>query len=401
MNLLLSVAKFIFGNLINSRAILMDAWNGFSDMVSSVLSILSAAYASKRVDREHPLGFGRLEYVTSMFSTVFIVFMGLRGIYGAITDIIVPDDPPQYNTVVILLMVASLLAKISYGYFTRRAGKRIRAIGLIMTGTDAIGDALISVAILITILVYHLTEVDIENWVSILISLFIIKTGVEMLRECVSKLLGRRADPELQKRIRRLIASQRGVRNVFNLVIHNYGEDVWIGSVDIEVDEDMTAAEATKLSRRIRRLIASQRGVRNAFNLVIHNYGEDVWIGSVDIEVDEDMTAAEATKLSRRIIQKAAEQNIRLTSVGICGTNLNEAHNAELWDRILTHIEDHPEFIRAYAFSYDAEEHLAYFYVVPDVTIRKNKDAAVAKLRAELEEEFPDIVFSIDTSVEM
>jgi hypothetical protein len=220
-----------------------------------------------------------------------------------------------------------------------------------MTGTDAIGDALISVAILITILVYHLTEVDIENWVSILISLFIIKTGVEMLRECVSKLLGRRADPELQK--------------------------------------------------RIRKLIASQRGVRNAFNLVIHNYGEDVWIGSVDIEVDEDMTAAEATKLSRRIIQKAAEQNIRLTSVGICGTNLNEAYNAELWDRILAHIEDHPEFIRAYAFSYDAEEHLAYFYVVPDVTIRKNKDAAVAKLRAELEEEFPDIVFNIDTSVEM
>ena len=72
MNLLLSVAKFIFGYLINSRAVLMDAWNGFSDMVSSVLSILSAAYASKRVDREHPLGFGRLEYVTSMFSTVFI-----------------------------------------------------------------------------------------------------------------------------------------------------------------------------------------------------------------------------------------------------------------------------------------------------------------------------------------
>ena len=113
------------------------------------------------------------------------------------------------------------------------------------------------------------------------------------------------------------------------------------------------------------------------------------------------MTAAEATKLSRRIIQKAAEQNIRLTSVGICGTNLNEAHNAELWDRILAHIGEHPEFIRAYAFSYDAEERLAYFYVVPDVTIRKTKDAAVAKLRAELEEEFPDIVFNIDTSVEM
>ena len=199
LNLLLSVAKFIFGNLINSRAVLMDAWNGFSDMVSSVVSIISAAYASRRVDREHPLGYGRLEYVTSMFSTVFIVFMGLRGIYGAIMDIIVPDDPPQYNTVVILLMVASLVTRVVYGILSRRAGKRIHAIGLIMTGTDAIGDAVISVAILAAIAVYRVTGVDIENWVSIVISLFIIKTGVEMLRECVSKLLGRRADPELQK----------------------------------------------------------------------------------------------------------------------------------------------------------------------------------------------------------
>ena len=141
---------------------------------------------------------------------------------------------------------------------------------------------------------------DIENWVSILISLFIIKTGVEVLRECVSKLLGKRADPELQKRIR-----------------------------------------------------------------------------------------------------KAAEQGIRLTAVGICGTNLNEGQNAALWDRILEQIGKHPEFVRAYAFSYDAEEQLAYFYVVPDVTIRKTKDAAVAKLRKELEAEFPGVVFNIDTSVEM
>ena len=136
MNLLLSVAKFIFGNLINSRAILMDAWNGFSDMVSSVLSILSAAYASKRVDREHPLGFGRLEYVTSMFSTVFIVFMGLRGIYGAITDIIVMSHKDDVEIVRELLeetgqkkgeVIRKANLSRTYGYQLmegRRRGKR-------------------------------------------------------------------------------------------------------------------------------------------------------------------------------------------------------------------------------------------------------------------------------------
>ncbi len=351
MNLLLSVAKLVCGEVIHSRAIMMDALNGLTDMVSSIFSISSAAYAGKGADREHPFGFGRLEYVASMFTTVFIVFMGLRGIWGAIADIVVPDEPPQYGRAVILLMFMSLLAKIVCGTLTRRAGKRIGAIGLIMTGTETIGDAVISAAILIAIAVYRLTGADIENWVSILISLFIVKTGVEMLRECVSKLLGQRAGPELQKRVRQLIASQNGVLNVFNLVIHNYGEGVWVGSVDVEVDADMSAGEATKLSRRI--------------------------------------------------IRKASEEGIRLTSVGICGTNLDEGQNAALWDRILAHIGRHPEFVRAYAFSYDAEDHLACFYVVPDVTVRKTKAAAVAKLQQELEREFPGIVFSIDTGVEI
>ena len=352
MNAVLSLAKLILGLTIHSRAVVLDALNAFSDTVSSLLSMFSVLFSSRGCDREHPFGYGRLEYITSLLSALLILGLSLHAVVSAVRELIQQNAAvPNYNLAIELLMLISLAAKLIYGFLARRTGKRIRSVALMISGTESLGDSVVSAAILASIAVYRMTGLNIEPWLSILISLFLMKTCCDLIRVCVSKLLGRRADPELQK--------------------------------------------------RIRKLIASQRGVRNAFNLVIHNYGEDVWIGSVDIEVDEDMTAAEATKLSRRIIQKAAEQNIRLTSVGICGTNLNEAHNAEIWDRILAHIEDHPEFIRAYAFSYDAEEHLAYFYVVPDVTIRKNKDAAVAKLRAELEEEFPDIVFNIDTSVEM
>ena len=95
--------------------------------------------------------------------------------------------------------------------------------------------------------------------------------------------------------------------------------------------------------RSIRKLIASQRGVRNVFNLVIHNYGENVWIGSVDIEVDGDMPAAEITKLTRIIIRKTADLGVRMSSVGICGTHLSDPENAEMWDEILNILASRPE----------------------------------------------------------
>ena len=351
LNLVLSVAKMIMGVLIGSRAVVMDAWNGFTDMVSYVVSIFSTMYASKKADREHPLGYGRLEYITSMFTTVFIVLMGLRGVYIAVMEIIHTDSPPEYNTLIIILMVFSLAAKLVFGFLSRKDGKRIQSVALMMSGTESIGDAVISAAILGAIVIYRMTGIDVENWLSILISLFIIKTGLEMVRECADKLLGKQAEPELQRKIRKMIVSQKGVWNVFNLVIHNYGENVWIGSVDIEVDVSMTAGELTKLTRRI--------------------------------------------------IKNAADQGIRLTSVGICGTNLDEAQNAELWDRILKKVGQFPELLRAYAFSFDREENQAYFYVVLDPSARKRKEAVVTALQQELNKDAPDIGFHIDASLEM
>ena len=147
LNFILSAAKLAIGFLIGSRAVVLDAVNGFSDMISSLISIISTVYAEKRTDREHPLGYGRLEYVSSMFTTVFIVFMGLHAIYGSVKEILHPDGAPDYNTAVIVLMIISLVAKVIYGIINRREGKRINAVALIMSGTEAIGDSGVSAAI--------------------------------------------------------------------------------------------------------------------------------------------------------------------------------------------------------------------------------------------------------------
>ena len=351
MNLFLSIAKLIVGFMIHSRAVQLDALNGFSDMFSSLVSMLSTLFASKRADRAHPFGYGRLEYITSMFSTVFIIYMALHAIYGTVEDLLGANaGAPDYNTAVIVIMVLSMLGKIAYGVLSRKTGRRISAVALIMSGTESIGDSVISAAILLTIAINRTSGVDLEPWLSILLSLFIVKTGVDMIRECVNKLLGSRGDPEEYTRVKKLIAEEDDVLNVFNLVIHHYGEDLSIASVDIEVDENLNAAQTTLMVRRIRR--------------------------------------------------RTAEIGVTLSAVGIYGANTHDAQKSEMWDRILAVVRSHPEFLRAYAFSYDEAQHTVFFVVVLDPAA-SDAQRCISQLDEELRAAFPGISFEIEEALDL
>ncbi len=351
MNLLLAGAKAIVGLTIRSRAVMLDALNGLSDVLSSLVSMISALYAGKRTDRKHPFGYGRLEYITSIFTTIFIIFMGTAAIIGAVRELLHRESgAPAYNTAVVVLMCISLIAKCVYGLSARRKGKKLRATALFMIGTETLGDAVVSLAILAAIAIYHTAGVNIENWLSILISLFIIKTGLEMVRECLRKLLGSRGDPAVYSRIKKLIAEEPDVLNVFNLVIHNYGEELAVGSVDIEVEEDRKTSDTTKLTRRI--------------------------------------------------IRRAAENGVTLSSVGVYGIS-SDPESAEIWDRILSVIRTHPEIVRAYAFSYDPPPESAVFFVVlPDPSVR-DKGRLLEQLKEELKQVYPDLRFEVEAALDV
>ena len=351
MNLFLSIAKLIVGFMIRSRAVQLDALNGFSDMFSSLVSMLSTLFASKRADREHPFGYGRLEYITSMFSTVFIIYMALHAIYGAVEELLGTNTgAPDYNTAVIVIMALSMFGKIAYGVLSRNTGRRINAVALIMSGTESIGDSVISAAILLTIAINRASGIDLEPWLSILLSLFIVKTGADMIRECVNKLLGSRGDPEEYSRVKKLIAEEDAVLNVFNLVIHRYGEDLPVASVDIEVDENLNAAQTTLLVRKIR--------------------------------------------------HRAAEIGVTLSAVGIYGANTRDPQKAEMWDRILSVVRSHPEFLRAYAFSYDEAGHRVFFSVVLDPAAQSAKQS-ISQLEEQLRAAFPGISFEIEEALDL
>ncbi|MBQ9061178.1 MAG: cation transporter [Firmicutes bacterium] len=350
LNLVLSVLKLIIGFSVHSRAIALDAINGFSDMMSAGIAILSATAASRKADKAHPLGYGRLEYLSSLAVTVLIMYMGLRAIIDSVKDIIHPITTPDYNTAAVIIILASIACKIGYGLLLRRAGKRLNNVSLVMTGTEGMGDALISVSILAAVIVLRAFHLNIEPILCIIISLSILATSLGMLRECMNKIIGTRPEPDFERTIKRALIDEEGVLGVSNLVIHTYGENTHVGSVDIEVDESTPAA-----------------GI---------------------------------TRLSRRLIRRAKAEGLILTSVGVTASNLNDPRAAEIWDTILYRLHEHPGILRAQLFTVDFEEKVISFYVVLDYG-QKNRDDAVRLLQEDLEQVFPDMTIEIHESIDI
>ena len=344
INLALSLGKLMIGLMTHAHAVVLDGIEGFSDILSSVFNIFSAKIGTKKADKEHPFGYGRMEYLMSLLVTIIIMLVGIRSIYESIRDILSPHEAPDYNLAVILIMGISMAVKLIYGGSLRKKGKDINAASLIISGTDCIGDALNAAAILAAILIKKLFDIDIEHYLCIGISLMIIYTGVHILRECITKILGTSVDPGFKKKIKSMMIMENGVYNVSNLVIHSYGEGVYVGSADIDVDENMRAVEISKLSRRL--------------------------------------------------IQKADELGLTLTAVGISGTNSGSPESNRIWDEILDVVRLHKNILRAYSFDANFKEKQISFSITPDPN-EPDKEAARQDLMNELKNHFPDMTFDI------
>ena len=344
MNLILSAAKLVFGIAGHSHALILDSVNGLSDLFSSVLSIISSALGNRRASKQHPLGYGRLEYIFSLVITMIIMVICVRSLVDSVGSILHPHDAPTYSTFVMILTCVSMVMKMGYGLLLRKKGRELQSAAMRMAGIESVGDSLISAAILIAIAVLHFTGKDIEHYLCIGISLLLLYNGIGMIRECMTKLLGTRTDPELRKRIVHLLTNADEVLNVSNLVLHNYGEGIQIGSADIEVDETLTAREISFLTERL--------------------------------------------------IREAEEQNVILTSIGVRASNLNDPEAEKIWDRIIDLLRTFPEVQRAHSPYVDFEAKRIAFSLVMDYGDR-TRELDQIRIRKALCDAFPDMEIDI------
>ena len=259
-NLLLAGFKAVVGLLSNSIAVVLDAVNNLSDALSSVITIIGTKLAGRKPDKKHPYGHGRTEYITATIIAVIVLYAGITSLVESVKKIIHPEQP-DYGTAALVIISVAVVVKLALGFYVKKTGKAVNSDSLIASGEDARNDAVISAATLVAAVIFLLTKVSLEAWLGAVISLVILKSGFDMLRQTLSRILGERVDSALSLGIKKTVAEFPQVSGAYDLILHSYGPDMLMGSIHIEVPDTMTAADLDQLERDITDKVAEKHGV--------------------------------------------------------------------------------------------------------------------------------------------
>ena len=345
-NVLLAAFKAIVGVISSSIAIVMDAVNNLSDALSSVITIIGTKLSQKPADRKHPFGYGRVEYFSAIIIAVIVLSAGVTSLIESVKKIFAPTKP-NYTTATLIVIIVAIVVKILLGWYVKRQGNKLKSDALIASGSDALFDAIITLATLISAGVMLLWGVSLDGILGTLISILIIKAGIEMLASPVGELLGSRVSPELIAQIKKEIMEYDQVYGVYDIILHNYGPDVMIGSLHVSVDDGLTAQDIHGLTRKI-------------------------------------------------TLQMYQEHGIIMTE-GVYAVATGQNQRSDYQTKVLRALTAHKELVQIHGFYYSEKENLVTVDVVPDLTVR-DENALCQKLTRELEELLPGekVLITID-----
>ncbi len=259
-NAFLAAFKAAVGVLTGSIAVTLDAVNNLSDALSSVITILGTKLAGKRPDKKHPYGYGRIEYMSAAVISVIVLYAGITSLVESVKKILHPTQP-EYTTAALVIIAVAVVVKIVLGRYVKRVGQQVSSDALVASGEDAVLDSVISASTLVAAVVFLLWGLSLEAWLGAIISVVIVKSGLDMLRDTLSTILGERVDREISTAVKQTVASFPDVHGAYDLVLHNYGPDKFIGSIHIEVPDTCTAERLDVLEREIAHKVYADHGV--------------------------------------------------------------------------------------------------------------------------------------------
>lgn len=342
-NVILAAFKAFVGIISNSIAVTLDAVNNLSDALSSVITVIGAKLAGRAPDKKHPYGHGRIEYLSAMIVSAIVLYAGITSLIESVKKIITPEEA-DYSTVSLIIIAVAVAVKIILGLFVKNQGKKAASGALSASGADALFDAIISSSVLASALIFKIFGISLEAYVGVLISVMIIKSGFEMITDTLADILGRRADAELTKEIKKIINEEPEVRGAYDLIINNYGPDKNYASVHIELPDIMTVEEVDKLTRKIETNVYRETGVI-------------------------------------------------LTGVGVYSYNTSDDDAAKMRNSIQKIVLSHDWALQLHGFHVDMTEKTARFDVVISFDIAKKE--ALNVLTQEVQKEYPDYTFFI------
>lgn len=235
VNSVLCIAKIILGYMINSIAVMADGLHDMADSLAACITLIGAHIARKPADKKHPYGHARIEYLASLVISAIVLVVGWELLTTSIDRCIHPT-PTQFSWLMVCFMIAAILLKGSQALFTIATGKHIRSLPVIAAGTDNRNDVITSIIIVIGMLVHHFTGLDLDGYMGCIVSLFILWSGVTLIRETINPLLGEPPDAETVEQMQRIILSHPEVLGVHDLIIYSYGPGRTFASFHAEVD---------------------------------------------------------------------------------------------------------------------------------------------------------------------
>ena len=335
-NVLLAAFKAVVGILASSVAIVMDAVNNLSDALSSVITIIGTKLSERPADREHPFGFGRIEYFSAIIIAVIVLSAGITSLIESVKKIFDPTEP-SYTTVTLMVIVVAIIVKLMLGQYVKRQGQQLKSDALIASGSDALFDAVITLATLVSAGIMLLWQVSLDGILGALISVVIIKAGIEMLASPVNELLGARISQDLLHDIRQEVSAFEGVHGVFDIILHNYGPNVLIGSLHVNVNDTMSAHEIHGLTRSISEQMFARHGI--------------------------------------------------IMTVGVYAVATGDNRRAALQSQVMQALAKHKEIVQVHGFYYFEKEHRISVDVVPDISVHDE-----AALSSQLANEIKSLV---------
>ena len=348
-NILLAAFKATVGLLSNSIAIILDAVNNLSDALSSVITIIGAKLAGKLPDKKHPLGHGRIEYLSSMLVSALVLYAGITALIESVKKIIHPETA-KYSVLTLVILVVAIIVKLVLGKYVKTKGEQVNSGALIASGSDASFDAILSASVLACALIYLWWHISLEAYVGVAISLVIIKAGIEMSQETLHDILGQRPSPELVKQIKEIIQAEPLVHGVYDLLINNYGPNKNYASLHVELDDTLTVAQVDELTRKIE-------------TEVFHKTG------------------------------------IILTGVGVYAYNTGNEEIAHIRNTIQEIVLSHDWALQMHGFYVDGAKKKLQFDVVLSFDVERKE--ALATLTKEVQEKFPDYSVQITPDVDL
>ena len=343
-NLFLAAFKAIIGLTANSIAIVMDAVNNLSDAASSVITIVGTKLAGKEADKKHPFGYGRIEYLSAMVISLIVLYAGITAFEESVKKIIHPGTP-DYSTIALVIVAVAVVVKIILGRYVKHIGEKVNSDSLINSGEDATLDSVISASTLVAAVIYLIFHISLEAWLGAIIAVVIIKSGFEMLRDTLSKILGEGADAQLARNIKNTIISYPEISGVYDLVMNNYGPDSYNASVHIEVPDTLSMDDLDKLTRKV----------------------------TVDV------------------FQK---YDVILTAIGVYSINTKDPEAAAAREKVHQIVTGNPYVLQMHGFYLDKAEKMLRFDIVVSFDAKDRKQV-YREILDEVQKEYPDYVLQV------